>query len=65
MLKIPPSLLPPPAIVRMPDSTVTVPVLLKVTPIPPFPVVVFLTVLELLNVPTADLTLAVPPDCSS
>ena len=36
---------------KVPDSTLTVPVLLKATPIVPVPVVVFLKVPELLNVP--------------
>ena len=67
MLKIPPSLTPPPAIVRIPDSTLTVPVLLKVTSKPPFPVVVFLSVPELLKlpIPPPHLTFPKVPLCSS
>jgi hypothetical protein len=51
-LKFPPLLTPPPVRFKIPDSTLTVPVLLKVIRIVPVPVVVFLKVPELLNVPT-------------
>ena len=50
---------------KVPDSTFTVPVLLKATPIEPIPVVVFLKVPELLNVPILEVELRMSPCCNS
>jgi hypothetical protein len=65
-LKVPPLLTPPPERVKVPDSTLTIPVLLKATPIVAVFAVVFLKVPELLNVPTLLLLkLSINPCCNS